>query len=90
MNEIHLPKPKKIYIENFSLYSNNLNFEYEFKDGLNLIVGGNGIGKTTFINLIIFGFIGLYTSHKEHQRTYLGEAKGYRKIRNKTIFQKEC
>lgn len=88
MNEIHLPKPKKIYIENFSLYSNNLNFEYEFKDGLNLIVGGNGIGKTTFINLIIFGFIGLYTSHKEHQRTYLGEAKGYRKIRNKDYFSK--
>lgn len=88
MNEIHLPKPKKIHIENFSLYSNNLNFEYKFIDGLNLIVGGNGIGKTTFINLIIFGFIGLYTSHKEHQRTYLGEAKGYRKVRSKDYFSK--
>ena len=88
MNEIHLPKPTKIKIENFSLYSNNLDFEYEFREGLNLIVGGNGIGKTTFINLIIFGFIGLYTSHKEHQRTYLGESKGYRRVRNKDYFSK--
>lgn len=88
MNEIFLPKPKKIRIENFSLYSNNLHYEYEFKNGLNLIVGGNGIGKTTFINLIIFGFIGLYTSHNEHQRTYKGEAKKYRQFRNKDFFSK--
>lgn len=88
MNEVFLPKPKKIRIENFSLYSNNLKFEYEFKDGLNLIVGGNGIGKTTFVNLIIFGFIGLYTRHNEHQRTYKGEAKGYRKVRSTDYFLK--
>ena len=37
---------KKVSINNFrSYYGNN---EFEFKDGLTLIIGDNGDGKTTF------------------------------------------
>lgn len=58
MNNIYLPELKKIEIRNFSLYQKDI--IYEFIHGLNLIIGGNGMGKTSFINLIKYGLIGSY------------------------------
>ncbi|MFX0549532.1 hypothetical protein ACOAKC_09350 [Hathewaya histolytica] len=60
MNNIYLPSLKSINIKNYSLYPNGLDFTYEFINGVNLIAGGNGIGKTTFINLIKYALIGGY------------------------------
>lgn len=41
---------KKVSINNFrSYYGNN---EFEFKDGLTLIIGDNGDGKTTFFEAL--------------------------------------
>lgn len=62
MSDIFLPSLIEISIKNFSLYPNNggLDFTYNFKNGLNLIVGGNGTGKTTLTKLIKFGLIGHY------------------------------
>lgn len=57
-NTIYLPTLKKVKIINYSLY--NQNIEYDFIYGVNLIIGGNGVGKTTFINIIKYALIGLY------------------------------
>lgn len=58
MNQLWLPEIKWIKINNYSLY--NKNIEYEFIKGVNLIIGGNGVGKTTFINILKYALIGLY------------------------------
>ena len=57
-HKVYLPKLKKVRIENYSLYTQNI--DYDFIEGLNLIVGGNGVGKTTFINIVKYALIGLY------------------------------
>ena len=49
-HKVYLPILKKIRIINYSLYREDI--DYEFIEGLNLIVGGNGVGKTTFINIL--------------------------------------
>jgi len=60
MDTRYLPSLKKITVSNFSLYPGDLNFTYDFVNGINLIIGGNGLGKTTFLNLIKYALIGLY------------------------------
>ncbi len=69
---IFLPELKHIKIENYSLY--NKNIEYDFIDGINLIIGGNGVGKTTFINIIKYALIGLYKKDLI-VRNYQGEKR---------------
>jgi len=75
---IYLPTLKSIQIRDFSLYPDGLDFKYDFVKGVNLIIGGNGIGKTTFVNLIKYGLIGLYKKDFAYLRTYKG-----RKIENR-------
>lgn len=60
MNKFYLPTLERIEIHNFSLYPNGLHVAYDFVEGVNLVIGGNGLGKTTFLNLIKFALIGLY------------------------------
>lgn len=72
MNNIFLPELKKIEIKNYSLYQRNIS--HDFVHGVNLIIGGNGVGKTTFINLIRYGIIGLYKKDLD-VRTYRGEKR---------------
>lgn len=79
MNKIYLPTLKSIRIKDFSLYPNGLDFNYKFINGVNIIFGGNGLGKTTFINLIKYGLIGLYEKRHEHRRTYKGRQIAKRK-----------
>lgn len=55
-----LPNLISINIRNFSLYPGNLDLDFHFIEGVNLIIGGNGVGKTTFLNLIKYALIGLY------------------------------
>lgn len=69
MDLIKLPDLKKIEVVDFSLYSQKPTFTYEFVKGINLIIGGNGLGKTTFINLIKYALIGNYTQVTD-VRTY--------------------
>ena len=70
MRTIYLPNLKKIKIENFTLYPNGLQFEYDFINGVNVIVGGNGMGKTTFVNLIKYSIIGHYKKEYDYTKTY--------------------
>jgi len=57
-NTIYLPTLRKVRIVNYSLY--NQDIDYDFIYGVNLIIGGNGVGKTTFINIVKYALIGLY------------------------------
>lgn len=57
---------------NYSLYNSDI--DYEFIDGLNLIIGGNGVGKTTFISIIKYALIGLYKKDLD-VRVYKGEKR---------------
>ncbi|EKS7870927.1 hypothetical protein QCQ72_005998 [Bacillus cereus] len=72
MNYLFLPTLKKVHIKSFSLYSSDI--EYDFVDGVNLIIGGNGVGKTTFLNIIKYGIIGLYKKELD-VKTYMGEKR---------------
>ncbi len=70
MNNIYLPELLSLKISNFKLYPGAKEFEYEFVKGPNLIYGGNGMGKTTMVNLIKYGLIGLYKEPFDFTRTY--------------------
>jgi hypothetical protein len=72
MNNIYLPDILSISVNNFTLYPNGLNFNYDFQSGINLIIGGNGMGKTTMVNLIKYSVIGHYREGFDLTRTYKG------------------
>lgn len=72
--QIFLPELLSINIKNYTLYPNGMDYSYDFVKGINLILGGNGMGKTTFVNIIKFGLIGLYRKAKDLTRTYQGRA----------------
>ncbi len=76
MNPIYLPTIESIRVKDFSLYpeDDGLDFTYNFINGVNLIIGGNGLGKTTFTSLIKYGIIGAYKKHKS-VKTYKGEKR---------------
>lgn len=71
-NSIFLPNLKRVRIKNYSLY--NTDIDYRFIDGLNLIIGGNGVGKTTFISIIKYALIGLYKKDLD-VKIYKGEKR---------------
>ncbi|MBP5406384.1 AAA family ATPase [bacterium] len=71
-HKVYLPTLKKIKIVNYSLYSEDI--DYDFIEGLNLIVGGNGVGKTTFINILKYALIGLYKKQLD-VKNYKGEKR---------------
>ena len=80
INQKFLPKLKTITINNFSLYPGNLNLKYDFINGVNLIIGGNGVGKTTFLNIIKYALIGLYKKEIDvKRREYSGVEYRYDK-----------
>lgn len=58
MKELYLPNLKSIKVCNYTLYEQEPSFQYEFKDGINAVVGANGIGKTTFVSIIIYCLVG--------------------------------
>ncbi len=69
-NKILLPDIKSIHLKNFTLFPGNLDYKYEFVHGVNIVLGGNGMGKTTFVNLLRYGIIGLYRKDFGFTRTY--------------------
>ena len=71
-NAIYLPRLRHLEIVNYSLYNQDIKFD--FIDGVNLIIGGNGVGKTTFINIIKYALIGLYKKDLV-VRNYQGEKR---------------
>ncbi|WES98293.1 AAA family ATPase [Chryseobacterium arthrosphaerae] len=79
----YLPTLQSIVIENFSLYPGDLNLKYDFIKGVNLIIGGNGVGKTTFLNILKYSLIGLYKKEIDvKRREYSGVEYRYEKRLN--------
>lgn len=58
MKELYLPNLKRVKVNMYTLYQQEPTFEYVFNDGINAVVGANGIGKTTFVNMIIYCLVG--------------------------------
>ena len=67
MKKIYLPSLNKITVDNYSLYAQCPSFEFVFEEGISAIVGANGIGKTTFVNMIIYALVG----YKKEERKRL-------------------
>ena len=55
--QIYLPELLSINIKNYTLYPNGLDYTFDFVKGVNLVLGGNGMGKTTFVNIIRFAIL---------------------------------
>lgn len=60
---IKLPVVTKIEVQGYGLFKEDL--KYEFKEGLNLFIGGNRQGKTTTMYIILYGLIGLHGRSKD-------------------------
>lgn len=71
MRNIYLPELISIHLRNYTLYPNGLDYSFDFIKGVNLVLGGNGMGKTTFVNLIKYAIIGNYKNRYDFRRTYL-------------------
>lgn len=54
---IKLPIIKEIEVKGYELFKSD--WKYEFKNGLNLFVGENRLGKTTTVYIILYGIVGL-------------------------------
>lgn len=63
-NHIKLPCLKSIAVNNYALFKDN--WTYEVKNGLNLFLGANGLGKTTTANLIIYGIVGAWQDENDN------------------------
>lgn len=70
MRDIYLPDLIEMKIKNFTLYPQALDFSYDFVKGVNLVLAGNGMGKTTFVNLIKYAITGGYKREFDYLRTY--------------------
>lgn len=55
---IKLPTIRSIEVKNYKLFSKD--WSYNVKNGLNLFLGANGIGKTTSAYMVVYGIIGLW------------------------------
>ncbi|MSP12339.1 MAG: hypothetical protein EXR62_05205 [Chloroflexi bacterium] len=62
-----LPIIKRFLIERLSLYTQPI--EQTMYPGINMVIGGNGIGKTTLINTVLFGLFGNAPYEKLNAKT---------------------
>ena len=58
-----LPKIKELHISNYDLYI--CPFDVEFSAKINFVFGTNGLGKTTFLNIMQYAVIGPYIGKVE-------------------------
>ncbi len=75
---INFPIFKKLEITNFGLYpgkDGNSGLSVDFRPGLTLVLGANGLGKTTFVTILYRLLTGPYDIPALTARTNLGTAK---------------
>src|SRR6266513_1971851 len=51
-----LPRFEHIVIQRLSLYRGRIT--HPVQPGVNMVIGGNGVGKTTFVNAVLFALLG--------------------------------
>ena len=56
--QIYLPELLSINIKNYTLYPNGLDYTFDFVKGINLVLGGNGMGKLLLSTLFGMQFLG--------------------------------
>ncbi|MGB1207092.1 MAG: AAA family ATPase [Chitinophagales bacterium] len=63
-NLICFPSIKEVKVHNYPLfdYLGKNHFTINWKDGLNLVLGANSIGKSTFLNMVIYGIVGNFVN----------------------------
>lgn len=86
MRKIYLPELISIHLRNYTLYPNGLDYHFDFIKGVNLVLGGNGMGKTTFVNLIKYAIIGNYKKRYDFRRTYKDKIIERRQENSATYF----
>ncbi len=61
-----LPRPQKLCMQGVQLYDNGGAVEFDVSSDFSCIVGANGLGKSTFINLLLYAITGtvLKPGHK--------------------------
>lgn len=86
MNLVRYPLPviKSLLIQNFDLYKCPVNLN--FSDKINIVVGTNGLGKSTLLYIIQYSMIGPYTEGVK-TRSYKGEQKIRRPIYDGDFFR---
>jgi len=90
MKQVFLPSLKWIKIEHYSLFLQQPSFEFTFLDGISSIIGGNGIGKTTFVEIIMYCLVGHRSDYsvigkkkkKENEKIY----REYFRSRMKNVY----
>jgi len=68
MSKFNFPQVKEVRIRNFSLYSKNdkiINIDEKITSGIYCLAGANGLGKTTFQNIINYTLTGIVLAPKK-------------------------
>lgn len=60
---IKLPIIKEVEVKGYGLFKSD--WKYEFRKGLNLFVGGNRLGKTTTVYIVLYGIAGIPEDDKD-------------------------
>lgn len=60
---VKLPIVKELEIKGYPLFKKD--WKYEFKKGLNLFLGGNTLGKTTSVYIMLYGIAGIPKDEKD-------------------------
>ena len=76
---IKLPIIKEIEVKGYELFKSD--WKYEFKNGLNLFIGENRLGKTTTVYIILYGIVGLPKKNKNFFSDRLPEREQIRNTR---------
>lgn len=82
--EYYLPKIKELHISNYDLYK--CPFDVVFSEKLNLVFGTNGLGKTTFLNIMQYAILGPYIG-KLKSRNWKDQQKLKRPVLDKNYFK---
>ena len=61
-----LPKIQEIVINEFSLYKLKSEIVLDMNDGVFCLAGANGLGKSTFINILSYALTGIVVDPKKN------------------------
>lgn len=78
------PIPDELYIENYDLYKCPVSIA--FSDGINVVFGANGLGKSTLLYIIQYSILGPYAGSLR-MRSYRGEQRTRRPIHDGDFFR---